>query len=67
MEQCGKNKQFRHDFKTKNGVLSYVIACEKASKLPQLTDRNFYTNMINENKNKFGSKRQLMNIKNKMP
>ena len=53
------HKQFEHDFKTKEGVISYVKACEEASKIPQLTDINFYTNMIDENKDKFGSIKQL--------
>ena len=53
------HKQFKHDFKTEEGMISYVAACETASKIPQLTDRNFYTNMIDINKDKFGSKRQL--------
>ena len=44
------HKQFKHDFKTNDGILSYVKACEEASKIPQLTDRDFYINMINENK-----------------
>jgi hypothetical protein len=48
------HKQFKHDFKSKDGVLSYVKACEEASKIPQLTDKNFYTNMIDDNKDKFG-------------
>jgi hypothetical protein len=37
----------------------YVKACIEASKTSELTDRNFYTNMINENKDKFGSRKQL--------
>ena len=34
-------------------------ACEEASKIPPLTDHSFYTNMIDANKDKFGSKKQL--------
>ena len=58
------HKQFKHDFKTKEGVLSYVKACEEASKVPQLTDRSFYKNMINDNEDKFGSLKQLSDKKN---
>jgi hypothetical protein len=53
------HNQFKYDFKNKNDIFSYVKACEEASKVPQLTDRQFYSNMINENKDKFGSKKQL--------
>lgn len=57
------HKQFKHDFKTNEGAISYVNFCDSASKIPQLTDRNFYTNMINENKEKFCSKKQLAEYK----
>jgi hypothetical protein len=56
-------KIYKHDFKTKEGILSYVKACEEASKIPELTDRNFYSNMIDANKYKFGSKKQLADRK----
>jgi hypothetical protein len=53
------HKQFKHDFKTEEGILSYVKACEEASKIPQLSDQSFYTNIINENEDNFGSEKQL--------
>lgn len=53
------NKQYKHCFKTKEGIISYVKACENANKIPKLTDVNFYSNMINENKDKFGSKKNF--------
>jgi hypothetical protein len=57
------HKQFKHDFSTKDGALSYVKACEEAYKIPQLTDQSFYKNMIDANKDKFGSKKQLADRK----
>ena len=59
------HKKFKHDFKTQNGVISYVKACEEASKVPELTDRDFYKNLIDENKDKFGSLKQLADRKSK--
>lgn len=53
------HKEFKHDFKTKEGIISYVKACEESSKVQSLTDINFYKNMIDENKDKFGSKKQI--------
>jgi hypothetical protein len=53
------HKQFKHDFKNSESALSYVKACETANAITQLTDREFYTNMIKENKDKFGSRKQL--------
>jgi hypothetical protein len=53
------HKQFKHDFKNKKGILSYVKECENTNKIPKLTDVNFYSNMINENKDKFGSKKNF--------
>jgi hypothetical protein len=53
------HEQFKHDFKNKEGVISYVKACEDASKIPKLTDINFYTTIIDANKDQFGSKKQL--------
>ena len=57
------HKQFKHDFKIKEDILSYVKECEKANKIPELTDRNFYKNMINENKDEFGSRKQVLERK----
>jgi len=53
------HKQFKYNFKNREDIISYVKACEEASKVPKLTDRDFYKNMINENKEKFGSLKQL--------
>jgi len=40
------HKQFKHDFKTIEGKYSYIKACEIAATIPELTDREFYKNMI---------------------
>jgi hypothetical protein len=57
------HEQFKYNFKTNEGIILYVKACEEASKIPELTDRNFYSNMIDVNKDKFGSKNQLADRK----
>jgi hypothetical protein len=57
------HKIFKHDFKTNEGIVSYVKACEDASKISQLKNRSFYINMIDENKDKFGSSKQLKDRK----
>jgi hypothetical protein len=57
------HKQFKYDFKNNEDILSYVKACEDANKIPKITDKKFYTNMIDENKDQFGSKKQLKAIK----
>jgi len=59
------HKQYKYDFKTSEEILLYVKACENASIIPKLTDINFYKNMIEENKDKFGSRKQLESSKNK--
>jgi hypothetical protein len=58
-----KHKKFKYDFKNKNDILSYFKACKEANIIPKLTDKDFYSNMINENKDKFGSKKQLASRK----
>ena len=54
-----KHKQFKHDLKTPEGTKSYVDACIAAGKIPPLTDRTFYTKMCDDNREEFGSKRQM--------
>jgi hypothetical protein len=54
-------KHFKYELKTSDNTLSYVNACENANKIPQLTDRDFYKNMVDKNKDKFGSRKQLSN------
>jgi hypothetical protein len=57
------HKMFKYDFKNPEGILSYVKACDDASKISKLTDIRFYTNMIDKNKDKFCSKKQLIDRK----
>ena len=40
-------------------IRAYVATCEAAAAIPQLTDREFYKNMLDVNKDKFGSLKQL--------
>ena len=53
------HSHFRYDMQTEAGAKSYVAACEAASRVPQLTDRAFYDNMIRDNADKFKTKREL--------
>ena len=53
------HKQFKHDLKTPEGTKSYVDACITAGKIPPLTDRTFYKKMCDDNREEFGSKRQM--------
>jgi hypothetical protein len=52
-------KKFKYDLKTDEGIHAYVEACEDAATISELTDRKFYKNMIDNNKEKFGSKKQI--------
>ena len=54
-----KYKNNKYDFKNTKDITNYVNACEAASKIPKLTDENFYKDMIDSNTEKFGSKKQL--------
>ena len=53
------HKQFKHDLNTPEGTKSYVEACIAAGKIAPLTDRTFYKKMCDDNRDMFGSKRQL--------
>lgn len=48
---------FQFDLNTDIGAQGYVSACMFASRVPPLSDKSFYKNMIEDNKHKFGSKR----------
>lgn len=41
-----KHSQYLHDLSTEEGQRDYVAECEYYSKIPELTDKNFYENMI---------------------
>lgn len=62
------HKQHLFDFKDEAGIQAYVDACVAASQVPVLTDRQWYSNIITTNANKFGSKNQmkLMNAAEKI-
>ena len=59
------HKQYLFDLKEASGIKAYVQACEAASKIPKLSDRSFFSNMIANNQEKFGSKKQLAERKKK--
>lgn len=43
---------------TEDGAMTYVAVCEAASKVPELTDRTFYSKMLEANEHMFGSAKQ---------
>lgn len=53
------NEKYLHDLKDEAGIQAYVDACIAASQVPQLTDREWYSNMLTANAQKFGSKKQI--------
>ena len=58
-----KYAKYKYDLKTEQGIRAYVATCEAAEAIPELTDREFYKNMINTNKHMFGSLKQLAELK----
>ena len=54
-----KYAKYKYDLKTEKGIRAYVATCEAAAAVPQLTDREFYKNMLDANAEKFGSLKQL--------
>ena len=57
------NKQHLYVLNDPAGIRGYINACLRASEIPQLTDRVFYSNMLAANKDMFGSKKQLQQRK----
>lgn len=53
------NKQHLYDLKDEAGIRAYANVCTAASQIPQLTDREWYSNMLTAHADKFGSKKQL--------
>jgi hypothetical protein len=61
---CGKiwqetNASFKYDLNTEEGIRSYIAACENSHDVPQLTDREFFSNIIRNNEDKFGSAKKM--------
>lgn len=52
-------KQFKYNLNNNSDIKLYFQACENASKIPLLSDVNFYKNIIEKNKNLFGSKKKI--------
>lgn len=57
------NKQHLYNLNDPAGIRGYINACTTASKIPQLTDKAFYSNMLATNKDMFGSEKQLQQRK----
>ena len=53
------HKQNLYDLNDTDGIQAYIAACLAASKVPQLTDRSRYNNMLAASADKFGSKKQI--------
>lgn len=53
------HKEYLYDLNSKTGILAYVAACTAASQIPQLTDQNWYSNLLAVNADKFGSPKQV--------
>jgi hypothetical protein len=60
---CEKYSKYKYDLKIEKDIRAYVATCEAAAAIPELTDRNFYKNMIESNADQFGSKKQLKALK----
>ena len=48
-----RNAGFMHDLKTREGVLKFMTVCRNASKLPVLSDGNFYSELLTTNTSRF--------------
>ncbi len=59
-----KYSKYKFDFKIEKDVYAYVETCRKAAAIPPLSDRDFYKNLIDANKDQFGSLKQLKERKN---
>lgn len=53
------HKEYLYNLNSKTGILAYVAACTAASQIPQLTDRNWYSNLLAVHADKFGSPKQV--------
>lgn len=53
------NLIYRYDLKNTEQINRYVEACRNATDIPKLTDTNFYQSILTENRNKFGSVKNL--------
>ena len=56
---------YKYNLNKDEEIRKYVKSCEDAYNTPELTDRKFYENIIEKNKDKFGSKKQLKELENK--
>ena len=54
-----KYAKYKYDLKIEKDIRAYVATCEEAAAIPQLTDREFYKNMLDANADLFGSLKQL--------
>ncbi len=52
-------EKYKYDFSKQHDVEKYVVNCIAASKIPQLSDKDFYAKMIQKNKHLFGSKKMF--------
>jgi hypothetical protein len=53
-----KYGKYKYDLKIEKDIRSYVETCKVAAAIPELTDRDFYKNMIKFNTDKFGPQKR---------
>jgi hypothetical protein len=54
-----KYSKYKYDLKIEKDIRAYVENCKAAAAIPELTDRNFYKNMIDANANQFGPPKKI--------
>ena len=54
-----KYAKYKYNLKTEKDIYAYVATCQTAANVPILTNRDFYKNMIDANKDMFGSLKQI--------
>ena len=54
-----EHTKFKYDFNDNSSVKQYIEACKAAHKVPKLTNRNFFEDLLNKNRSRFGSKKAL--------
>jgi len=54
-----KYGKYKYNLTKEQDIRAYVENCKAAAAIPQLTDRNFYQNMIHANANQFGTRKKI--------
>jgi hypothetical protein len=59
-----KYGKYKYDLKNEKDIRAYVETCKAAAAVPELTDRDFYKNMIDANTDQFGPSKRYRSKKN---